>query len=140
MADVSITAANVRKGTGAAVETRYAAGESVTAGQAVYQKSTDGKWWRAQCDGTAEESGSGVLTGVALHASGADQPLAVQTGGEITIGGTVIAGTEYVVSATAGGIAPHADLVSTNKYTRLGYATTSAILQLDISATGIVIP
>lgn len=140
MADISITAANVAKGTGAVVVNNYPAGESVTAGQVVYLKSSDSKWYKAQADGTSEESGYGVQRGIALHASAANQPLVVQTAGLITIGATVVAATEYVVSATAGGIAPHADLASTNKYTRVGYATTSAILMVEMNPTGVAVP
>lgn len=111
-------------------------GEAVTAGQAVYLKSSDGKWWLAQCDGTAEEAGSGGV-GVALNGGAANQPAAVQTGGLITIGGTVAATLVYVVSATAGGICPIADLVSTNKLTILGYATTTGVIDLRPLATGV---
>lgn len=140
MADISITVGNVaRSGNDVTLIKDYPAGETITAGMAVYLKSSDSKWYKAQCDGTAEESGSGVPLGVALHGSLANQPLVVQTQGLITIGGTVAAGTEYVVSATAGGIAPHTDLVSTNKYSRIGYATTSALLMLAPLGTGVAV-
>lgn len=140
MADLSITAANVAKASNAQVQSSYPAGETITAGQVVYLKSTDSKWYKAQADGTAEEAGASVTVGIALHGSLANQPLVVQIAGTITIGGTVTVATEYVISAAAGGIAPHADLVSTNRYTRLGYGTTTGIIQLDISATGLQVP
>lgn len=140
MADITITAASVAKASNTVTVSNYNAGEAITAGQFVYLKAADSEWYKAQCDGTAEESGYGVKSGVALHTSANGQPLVVQTEGTITIGATVVAGTEYVVSATAGGIAPHADLTtSTHRYTRIGYATTTGILQLDISATGIAL-
>lgn len=139
MADITITAASVAKGTDVTTVSNYPAGETITAGQVVYLKSSDSKWWKAQADGTAEESGSGVQVGIALHGSLANQPLVVQTAGTITIGATVVVGTTYVVAATAGGIAPHADLVSTNKYTRVGYGITTGSLQIDVRATGLAL-
>lgn len=139
MPDITVTAASVLKGSSPTTITNYNAGETITAGQAVYRKLADNEWYKAQADGTAEESGVGTDLGIALHGSADGQPLVVQTGGTITIGATVVAGTEYVVSATAGGIAPHADLVATNKYSRLGYATTTGVIQLVPLATGITL-
>jgi hypothetical protein len=140
MADLTITAANVAVSTNAVVNRQYNAGETITAGMCVYLKSTTGTWFKAQADGTAEESGSGVQTGIALHASLAGQPLAVQTSGSITIGATTTVGTIYVVSAAAGGICPWADLVSTNKLSIIGYGSTAAILAMVPAATGVAIP
>lgn len=139
MADITITATSVVKSTGAIVRTDKPAGETITAGQVVYLKSSDSKWWKAQCDGTAEESGVGVAMGIALNGAGAGQPVAVQTSGDITIGATIVAGTTYVVSATGGGIAPQADLTSTNRVTFVGYGKTTGILTLNIIATGVQI-
>ena len=135
MVDITITATNVTKGTGATLNQTYYAGESITAGQCVYKKASDGKLWKAQCDGTAAEA---AAIGIALHAASADQPLAIQTGGTINIGATVVVGTIYVVSGTAGGIAPWADLATTNYVTILGYGATASTITMDINATGIV--
>lgn len=137
MADLTITAANVVKGQNASIDRTRNAGEALTAGQAVYIKSSDDKYWKAQADGTAEEA---TVAGVALHAAAANQPIAVQTGGEITIGATVVVGTIYVVSAAAGGIAPWADLVSTNKVSILGHGKTAALLVINPTVTGVAIP
>lgn len=136
MADLVITAANVKKGSNATLNHDYVAGESVTAGQPVYKKASDQKLYKTQCDGTAEEAS---FFGIALHAASLDQPVVAQTSGEITIGATTVAGTVYVVSATAGGIAPNADLVSTNKVTLIGYAKTTAILVISPLVTGVTI-
>lgn len=138
MADVSITAANVARVSGTAIRD-YNAGETITAGMVVYLKSTDSKWYKAQCDGTAEEAGGSVRMGIALHGSLAGQPLAVQVDGTVTIGGTVVTGTPYVVSAAAGGIAPFADLVSTNKVSYIGWASSTTVLTIAPNATGVAI-
>ncbi len=137
MADVVITAANCKKTSTTQLDKTYVAGETLTAGQACYLKSSDGKIWKAQCDGTDEEA---TLKGIALNAAGADQPVVLATGGSVTIGGTVVTGTIYVIAATAGGIAPWADLVSTNKVRVIGYATSAALLEISPLATGVAIP
>lgn len=136
MADVSITAANVLAGSNTTSD--VVAGETVTAGQVVYQKlSTDSRYYKAQADGTAEEA---TVAGFALNGAAAGQPLRIQTAGPITIGGTVAVGTPYVVSATAGAICPFADLVSTNKVSYVGNGQTAAILNILRNLTGVVIP
>lgn len=136
MADLTITAANVVKGSGATVNRDRVAGETITAGQAVYLKSSDNKWWKAQSDGTSAEADA---QGVALHAASAEQPLAVQTGGSITIGATVAAGVFYYVSNTAGGICPAADLGTADYVTAIGYGLTTSTIQVQPIATGVVL-
>lgn len=140
MADITVTATSVLPGSGAAVDRTGYFGEAVTAGQSVYKKSSDTKWYKAQADGTAEESGASPALGlgVALNGGAAGQPAAVQTSGPITIGGTVVPATVYVVSTTYGGIAPDADLVSTNRLTVLGYGISATQIQLAPAPTGIV--
>ena len=138
MADLSQTAANVRDDANAVTEKNFKAGEAFDAGMVVYRKASDGKWWKAQCDGTAEESGVGVQIGIAITTGVADQYVVVQTGGDINLGATVaIAAGPYVVSATAGGIAPMADLASTNRLTWVGYAISTSIVRLWLTATGL---
>lgn len=136
MADLIITEPNVVKGSGAIVNKDRVAGESVTAGQPVYLKSSDQKWWRAQSDGTAAEADA---QGIALHAASADQPLAVQTGGQITIGATIQAGVFYYVSNTAGGICPVADLGTADYVTAIGYGVSTSILYVQPIATGVAL-
>lgn len=133
MADLSITAANVVQGSDAKVESGVA-GETITAGMAVYLKSSDGRLWKAVATSAAEADAKGI----ALHAALAGQPLAYQKGGSMNIGGTTDKATTYMVSAAAaGGIAPQADLASTNKIVRLGYATaTDGTFVVDIRNTG----
>lgn len=141
MADLTITAANVVWVSGA-IDASANAGEAISAGQAVYKKTSTGKWMLAQADGTAEEAGSGVVFGIALNTGVANQPLAVQTSGVITIGATVTVAKVYVLSATAGGIAPIADITTSTQYVTL-LATGSTTARLDLSIklyTGLQIP
>jgi hypothetical protein len=135
MADLTVTAASVVNVT---AQIAYGlAGETITAGQAIYIKSSDGKLWKAQCDGTAEE---GAPTGVSLNGGAVGQTIAYATNGAIVIGATTVKTTTYVLSAAAGGICPQADLVSTNRIVRVGHATDAVgAFIVDIKAVGAVV-
>ena len=141
MADLTVTAASVAFVSGA-VNKEFVAGEAFTAGQAVYLKTSNNKWMLAQCDGTAEEAGSGTIFGIALNTGVLNQPAAVQLSGIITAGATVTVGKIYLVSATAGGIAPVADIVtSTNKVSVLGIGATASTIDMTMkNYTGYAIP
>lgn len=100
--------------------------------------SAAGKYMKALAAGTAIQSGSGASNfGVALTGSSLNQPITIQTGGSITIGGTVAVGTQYAISATGGGICPVADLASTNFVTFLGVASTTGIILMQPFASGV---
>ena len=150
MADVTITATSVLKGTVAqaadvkvveSLFTRIAeniitdgtllSAVTLTRGQVVYRDTSvsPAVLRLAQCDGTAAES---VAYGFVLGDVGAGQPVLVQTGGPITPGGTLVVGMPYALSANAGAICPVGDLVSTNKFTLIGWASTTTILQMTI--------
>lgn len=134
MADITVTATSVvpyaNEQTAVGV-----AGETITAGQVVYLNSTTGKLMKADAD-TAAES---VCKGIALNGGSLGQPVKYQYGGEITIGATVAVGTTYVVSATAGGIAPVADLTTGDYVSHVGVASTTGRIKLFINNTGIAI-
>jgi predicted transcriptional regulator len=136
MADLVVTAASVLPGT--APTFNGIAGEAITAGQAVYKKAADGKLWKAQCDGNAEEA---TPVGIALNGAAVGQPVTYAgTGGTINIGATTAKTTTYMLSAAAGGICPQADLVSTNKVVELGYASdTAGTFIVHIVPTGVVV-
>lgn len=135
MADLTVTATSVVN-TSAQIASGIA-GETVLAGEAVYVKAADGKLWKAQCDGTTEESIQGVAGGVALNGASVNQPITYAANGLINIGATTVKTTTYVLSALAGKICPQADLVSTNKITRIGHATgVAGEFIVDIKATG----
>ncbi len=136
MADITITPANVLKGASAGYEVGIA-GETILAGQVLYLKTADSRLWKAQCDTTDEEA---AAIGVALHGATAGQPVSYQTNGAMNIGATTVKTTHYVLSATAGGIAPQADLVGTNRIVFVGYATdTAGAFFVRISRTGAVV-
>lgn len=140
MADLTITAANVLPSTGANINTNRTAGETITAGMAVYL-TTDNTWKKAQHDGTqAEAGGSGPGSdnvGIALNGASSGQPLHVLTSGDCTIGATVTVGERYFLSATAGGICPTADVASTDYVTFLGLGITAAVIRFKPLISGI---
>lgn len=136
MADISVTAGSVVPGSGATF-LRATAGGSITAGQPVYLDSSDSN--KAKAADANASSATAAAVGIAIHSCSSGQTVTYQTGGSITIGATVAAGVTYFVSATAGGIAPAADLASGWYVTRLGYATSTTVLQMDLLATGVAI-
>jgi len=107
-ADLSVTAASFK--TGARAKFKHAvAGVAITAGQAVYLDG-NGKWQLADANGT----GTTEVEGLAAHTAAADQVLAVvYEDDDLTLGATLsMVAPVYVLSGTAGGIAPTADIAS----------------------------
>lgn len=132
MADLTITAANCVPGNNNR-QTVGVAGETITAGMAVY-KATSGKWMKADADGSSEAR---TAAGIALTGSALNQPIVVQTDGEITLGATLTANVSYYLSGTAGGICPLADVGAGEYLQLIGIAKTTAILDLSFQATGV---
>jgi len=132
MADLSITAANVAKGTDSTTITGTA-GATITAGQSVYLDSFDSRYKLSD----ANAAGTGRCDGIALNGAAAGQPLTVLISGNITIGATVAVGTIYCVSAGTGAICPLADLLSGEYIAKIGIATTAAIISVKIHNSGV---
>ncbi|MCU0466591.1 MAG: hypothetical protein MUF38_18745 [Anaerolineae bacterium] len=130
MTDLTITAANVIPGSDASFITGVA-GATITAGQAVYRDATTGRFLLADADAEA----SAKLEGIAVNGASTGQNITIQIGGEITIGGTVVVGQVYVASATAGGIAPYADLLSGDfvSIVGVGISATKIALRRNVS-------
>lgn len=137
MADLTVTAANVVSGAGAATRSGVA-GATITAGQPLYQDGADAFSLKpAQADATDSD----IVVGIALHGAADGQPITYQTGGVINLGATLTVGEVYVLSAAAaGGIAPVGDLTSGNFVSVIGVATTAALLQMGIINSGVAVP
>ena len=134
MADLTITAANLS----IAVDTGTKIvqfGESVSAGEPVYKKTADSKYWLAQADDDAEV----LADGIAITAGAADSYGVIVVSGTLNMGAILTSGQLYVVSATAGGIAPRGDLIATNRLTHLGTATSTSVLEVKIDQTGVTL-
>lgn len=133
MADLTITAASVAKGTNASVVSSYLAGASITAGQSVYLDSVTNTIKLADADALA----SSAAVGVALNNAASGQPIVYQRSGNITIGSTVAVGVAYYVSTTAGGICLESDLSTGDFPHFLGFATSTTVIALDPKACGV---
>lgn len=135
MADLSITAANVVAGSNATIE-RGIAGETITAGKAVY-KVPGGKYMLA--DGDSATAAARVPLGIALNGASLNQPLAVQKSGDVTIGATLTAGTAYYLGDDPGGICPLADVATGDDVVLMGLAKSTTVLKLDIQVSGVTL-
>lgn len=135
MADLSITAANVQPGTGSTV-VHGTAGATVTAGQPVYKDANDSDKWKP-ADADASEAAAEAI-GIALNSAADEQPLAICKRGLMQTGATTVKGTIYVLSGTAGGICPAADLASGDWTTILAVAAdNTGGLNVSIYASGV---
>jgi len=136
MADISITAANVVKGSNAVVEAGTA-GATITAGQVVYKDAADGKYKLADADSAT--AAAKAPRGIALNGASDGQPLSIIRSGDVTIGATLTPGTAYYLSPVAGGIAPLADVASGDDVVLLGLAESASVLAVDIQITGVTL-
>lgn len=136
MVDLAITPANVVAGSGSQ-QTTGTAGATILAGQLVYKDSTVKKFLLADTNSATLEARKPV--GIALHGASLNQPLNVLTKGDITIGATVVAGTDYYASDTPGGICPRADLGATENVVLIGLAKSTTVIGVDIQITGVTL-
>lgn len=134
MTDITVTAASVIPSSGARRQLKVIdTGVTVTAGQSVYVDATSGKLKLADADVLA----SANALGIAENGGGAGQQISVVYEDDaFTAGATLVVGETYVVSTTAGGIAPLSDLAAGDFTTILGIATTAALLKLRVFAGG----
>lgn len=136
MADLTVTAASVVKGSNSQNVTGVA-GETITAGQVVYKDATTLKWLKA--DNDSATAAAKTAGGIALNGASLNQPLVVHTAGDITIGATLVAGSPYYLSSTAGGIMPAADLGTGDYVCLIGLAKSTTVLAVDISTPGVTL-
>jgi hypothetical protein len=132
MVDIVITAANVAPVSTGANPSRLKQviwGGNVTRGQPVYLDTADSKYKVADNNVAALNAGSAGLA-IAMSDGGNNQPGVVLEGGDWTAGGTVVVGENYFLSATAGGIAPAADLASTHFVSHLGVGISASVIRM----------
>lgn len=142
MADLTQTPANVAPGSLNLRTKPVTYGETIAQGMPLYKSTTDQKYYKASAGTLAASKAEAI----AMSAGVADGPGVVAipstTDGVslINIGATLTVGQIYVVSATAGAIAPYSDLVSTKFVTVLGVAISATLLDLRCLASGIAKP
>lgn len=134
MADLSITAVRPTPQTRVGIVTY---GATVSSGQSLYLDTSDQEYKLAD----ASLVGTAAATVIALT-PGVDGGSGVVAfdGPLIFVGPTMTVGVDYVVSATAGGIAPKSDLSSGDFITDLGRASTTTQIEFSPNATGIQVP
>lgn len=138
MADLSITAANVAGTAGEWTQEQVTAGATITAGQAVYLDSSASNVAKlAQSDGTAAEA---TVRGIAMCGGASGQPIIIAKSGDIDLGATLTVGETYVLSETAGGIAPIGDLTTGDYVSHIGVATAADNLKISIVNSGVEVP
>lgn len=126
MADLVITTGNVQPGTGA-LTVSGTAGATLTAGQSVYLDSTDNTYKPADANNTAATAN---CKGITLNGAVSGQPVTIQYSGNMEFGAIITEGEIYVVSGTAGGIAPEADIVSGWRVTIIGVGVSTTEIKL----------
>lgn len=135
MTDLTITAANVIAGDNATKESGTA-GETITAGQAVYKAAATGRYMKADSNSGTAEARKPI--GIALNGASAGQPLSVQKTGDITIGATLNPeAPAYYLSDTPGGICPVADVGNGEYFCLIGLAKSTSVLAINIQASGV---
>ncbi len=143
MVAISITNTDVTKASGSADE--GIAGEVIDAGEAVYRKPSDNKFYLADALAASVAGDEDIdnVHGIALNdAVVANQPLSVQTSGVINVGAaTCTVGLAQYLMITAGGITETvADLTAGDTVTLIGFASTAAAITLGINRTNIATP
>lgn len=133
MTDLSITAANVVRGSNAKIETGDF-GATITAGQPVYRDASDGKYKLSDTD--SETAAVREVRGIALNSGSDGQPGTIIRSGDVTIGATLTAGVAYYLSGNAGGICPIADVAAGDYPVVIGIAKSTTVLNVNIVASG----
>ena len=133
MADMVITATETLVIAGAEYETAIA-GEAVTAGMAVY-KHTDGTLLKS----VTTTAVTAACCGITLNGGAAGQPIRYVKQGPVDPGGTVVVGTVYAVTDTAGGLGDFAERATPDFVTIIGIGITASQIMVNIDMSGIAI-
>lgn len=109
-ADLSVTAASVLA-SATALTGAGTAGATITAGQTLYIDASDSNKLKL-ADANASAA-TATVVGIALNGAASGQPVRyVYEDSTFTPGATLTVGEVYILSATAGGLAPVGDLAS----------------------------
>lgn len=135
--ELSITAANIAfdatSPTSVALNKRGQVGEAVTEIMPVYFDSASTNKYKKATNATSAES---QVTHLTYDAGSTDDYVALFNGGQLNIGATLVAGTTYYLSDTAGKIVPLTGLASGDYVVRIGYAISTSIFVVDIKVYG----
>jgi len=137
MADLTVTATSVIKGSNVTNIQTKTAGEAIDAGEVVYLDTTTSTMKLADADSGTTLDAVRTPIGIALNSAGTGQPLTYMTSGDVTLGAILTAGTAYYLSGTAGKICPLADVAAGDDVVALGLAKSTSVLALNIQAPGV---
>lgn len=111
----------------------YTAAVAITAGQLVYVYDASAKTLKlADANDT---SATAVVYGVAMNGAAIGQPVRVLRKGRYAPGFTGAASTIVILSGTAGGLAPTADIVTGWRAVVIGVMPAASQLTVDFTAT-----
>ncbi|NDE15348.1 hypothetical protein EBZ80_10500 [bacterium] len=134
MANYTFTAADITADASATIK-NGTAGDTITAGQAVYLKLDDSrKVWRASKGAAA----SAIVAGIALNSASAGQPVFYCERGIVNVTSGQVAVGAVVVLSTAGGLSPAADLASGNRVCVVGVGLASNKILVNCSANRLI--
>ncbi|MGO8172692.1 hypothetical protein ACC764_19545 [Rhizobium ruizarguesonis] len=136
MADIVITASAVLAASNAERD-QGIAGETITAGKAIYLAATTNRWMLADSNSATAEARQAKA--IALNGASVGQPVSFQKSGDITIGGTLVAGTAYYLSDSPGGICAVADVGAGEYVCLLGLAKSTSVLAIGIQYPGVAL-
>ncbi|WP_455918849.1 hypothetical protein [Ensifer canadensis] len=134
MADLTITAANVVANSNATRDIGTA-GETIVAGKPIFLNAATSKWMLSDNNGT----GTRQVHGIALNGASLNQPVSMIKSGDLTVGSVLTAGTDYWLSATAGGICPRADLATGMDTIQIGVAKSATVLTVAVQDPGVTL-
>lgn len=139
-ADVSITAGNVIPSS-AAQKTSGVAGATIAAGQLVYRDASDSNKFKLT-DADSATAAARVVYGIAINSAAAGQPINVCTADTALAIGThsQTVGTILLMSDTAGGLMPAADVETGDYVTVVAIAKTSTTIAFGILESAAVTP
>lgn len=130
MAALAVVAANVVWVSGP-IDVDQVAGEAFDAGALLYL-ADNGRWLKAQCDGTAVEAGAnGIGMALATAEVAGGRISVARPGAIVTVAASgLTVGIPYFVGNTAGALEALADLGSTDKVTFAGFTRSATQFKL----------
>lgn len=112
---------------------RFTAGEGILAGKIIAISTATGTAFLA--DATNAEIDE--VVGIAVNDAQQGQPIDLVQAGYVGVSTVGTVGDVAVLSQTAGGLAPVADLITTNLVGIVGYFTNTGTLLIDINNLGV---
>jgi hypothetical protein len=137
MANIAITAANLIPAEGYSYQDGIA-GATFVPGDVAYTSAVNGQFLLADNNDTAVKA---AVTGIALTAAVAGQPLRLRTGGTAAVGAVLtLNDAVYCLSSDAGKICPYSDLGSGDYVSIIGVPLSTSSLRVAIRNSGIQKP